>query len=112
MQEIIARTGFLVSLTSYLFFWALDLARPGFVARFFSVHIFLVCTMFFGLWWSRVVTVYNDRAGLERIFRLVCGVFLAVLTWSLTGVFGFERGGLTLIAFFVPWIVLKLIRSK
>lgn len=46
----VARTGFWTGLASYLVFWAADLARPGFVSRYFSVHLFLLMTLAFGGW--------------------------------------------------------------
>lgn len=110
--EQIARTGFLVSLTSYIFFWILDLARPGFVARFFSVHIFLLGIIVFGIWWSHAVDAYTDHFGLQKIIAIVCSVFLTVLVWSLTDVFGFWRGVLSFLAFFIPLLVLRLIRFR
>lgn len=50
----VARTGFWVSAVSYAVFWACDLARPGFVSRYFSVHVFLIAALAFGAWWTYV----------------------------------------------------------
>ncbi len=50
-QIAVARTGFLASLISYAAFWTADIARPGFVSRYFSVHVFLLAAIAFGWWW-------------------------------------------------------------
>jgi hypothetical protein len=108
----IAQTGFLMSLTSYVFFWLLDLVRPGFVARFFSVHIFLLGMIVFGIWWSHTIETYTDRIRLQYILSLVFGIVFLVIVWK-TGVWlDFMRPMVAFIAFFVPLIVLRLVRYK
>ena len=49
-QSIIARTFFLTSFFSFVFFVLLEFLRPGFVSRFFSVHWFLGVAILSALW--------------------------------------------------------------
>lgn len=49
----LARTLFLTSLVSFGIFLAADLARPGFVSSYFSVHWILLITIVSGIWWSK-----------------------------------------------------------
>ncbi|MBI4713963.1 hypothetical protein HY771_02150 [Candidatus Uhrbacteria bacterium] len=81
MFEIISRTGFYVSIVSYAVFWILDAILPGFVARSFSVHIFLLSAIVFGIWWAISVKEYTQRPWLEILCALVLGILLSVLTW-------------------------------
>ncbi len=111
-QEQIARTGFLSCLASYGIFWLLDLMRPGFVARYFSVHIFLLGVIVFGIWWANVVSEYADHRRVQWIFAGIAGLFLSVITFQLGDAFGIGRVFLGAMAFFVPLLVLRLIRYK
>ena len=49
---MISKIGFYTSLVSYLVFWLADVVRPGFVTRYFSVHLFLVPLLLFGIVWT------------------------------------------------------------
>lgn len=111
-QAAIARTGFFTSLASYALFWLLDLVRPGFVARFFSVHIFLLGMIVFGIWWGSVVEEYADRPRVQQSILLACGVVCAVLTWNLGSFFDGWRVIVSMIAFAVPLLVLRLVKYK
>lgn len=111
-QSAIAQTGFFVSLTSYGLLWLIDLIHPGFVARFFSVHIFLLSTIVFGLWWGSVVEEYADRPRVQQGILLACGVVCAVLTWNLGEMFGGWRVIVSAIALAVPLLVLRLVKYK
>lgn len=111
-QAAIARTGFMMSLVSYILFWGLDVIRPGFVARFFSVHIFLIGVIVFGVWWGSVVQEYIDRPVLQHILLFVCGIFAAVLVWNLGSVFGGWRVIISLIACVFPVLVLRFVKYK
>lgn len=111
-QASIARTGFMMSLASYVLFWGLDILRPGFVARFFSVHIFLIGVIVFGVWWGSVVEEYMDRPVLQHMLLFVCGVFAAVLTWNLGSVFGGWRVMISFISLMLPVLVLRLVKYK
>ena len=111
-QEQIAQTGFLSCLSSYLIFWSLDLMRPGFVARYFSVHVFLLGVIIFGSWWANVVSEYADHRRVQWFFAGIVGLFLGVITFQRGDIFGIGRTFLSAIAFFVPLLVLRLIRYK
>ncbi len=111
-QEAIAKTGFLTCLTSYVIFWLMDVVRPGFVARYFSVHIFLLGVIIFGVWWSRVVEEYTDRPLLQLIVAYSFGFILSVITWNSAKEMGVIRGVLVLISFLIPLFVLKIVKGK
>ncbi|NQV89554.1 MAG: hypothetical protein HQ488_04500 [Parcubacteria group bacterium] len=109
--EAISRTGFIVSTTSYVLFWLIDLAQPGFVSRYFSVHAFLLSAIVFGVWWSAVVRDYTQRPWLESAVALALGLILAVITWGASdGIEGY-RLFLTLMAVFTPTIIYVLIKD-
>jgi hypothetical protein len=109
--ETIARTGFLVSLTSYTLFWLADAVRPGFVSRYFSVHMFLLATIVFGLWWANVLDTYQHRPRVHVVLAALVGVVLAVLTWGLAPDLGFSHVPVALIALITPTILYTLIRT-
>ncbi len=109
--EVISRTGFLVAASSYVLFWLLDLAKPGFVSRYFSVHAFLLAAIVFGIWWSAVVRDYTQRPWIESLIALALGLILAVITWGAAdGIEGY-RLLLTLIVVFIPTIIYVLIKD-
>ena len=109
--EAVARTGFFTSLVSYLVFWLMDLVRSGFVSRYFSVHIFLLAALLFGLWWSWVVEEYTERAFIQMVIALVLGIIVAVLTWFASeGLEGY-RIFLVLIAALTPNLILSVLRK-
>lgn len=108
--EVIARTGFLVSLMAYLFFWLTDAVQPGFVSRYFSVHIFLLSSIVFGILWSRVLEEYSSSPFLQLVVAVLCGLLLAVLTWGLTEDLGVHRVPLIIITCVSPVIIYSLIR--
>lgn len=111
-KEPIARTGFLVCLASYLFFWLLDLWHPGFVARYFSVHIFLLGVIVFGMWWASVVDRFVDHQRIQWSLSALFGILLSVIIWKLGTTFGVGRGIVSLMALFVPMLVLRLVKYK
>ncbi len=111
-QESISKTAFLTSLTSYVLFWLMDLMQPGFVARYFSVHIFLLGAIIFGVWWAGSVEEYTDRPLLQVLVAYAFGFILSVITWNITKDMGVIRGVLVLVSFLIPLFVLKLIKSK
>lgn len=111
-QDTLARTGFFVSLASYALFWFLDLIHPGFVARFFSVHLFLLGMIVFGIWWGSVVEEYTDRPQIQYATLALCGMFCAVLTWNLGEIFGGWKVIVSAVALVVPMLVLRLLKYK
>jgi hypothetical protein len=109
--EAISKTGFLVSLSAYLLFWLSDLIQPGFVSRYFSVHIFLLTALVSGLLWSHLVNEYTDRPLIQTITTLLIGIFLAVVAWLSSEGLGGYRFPVTLIAFFTPSMVYSLMKK-
>lgn len=51
MNETTYKIGFYTYLVAYVGFWLVDGLRPGFVARYVSVHIFLLVTLVFAFLW-------------------------------------------------------------
>jgi hypothetical protein len=109
--EAISRTGFLTSLVAYVVFWLVDLMEPGFVSRYFSVHIFLLTSLLFGLSWSSAMDEYIERPLVQLVLALIFGILLAVLTWGVAEGMDGNRLIVTIIALFVPWLVLRLLKS-
>lgn len=110
--EAITRTGFLVSLVSYVVFWLADAVVPGFVSRYFSVHVFLLASVVFGILWASVLDAYTSRPMVQVAVALFCGLVLAVLTWGFAPDLDVYRVVLTLVSFFTPTILYTLIRSS
>lgn len=107
----IAKTGFLVSLASYILFWLMDLVQPGFVSRYFSVHIFLLTGFVFGVWWSALIDEYVEHAWIQGLIALSSGLIVAVLIWGSTdGLEGYQLP-ITLMSFFVPWLMFRILKS-
>lgn len=108
----ILKIGFFTSIISYVTFWVLDLIRPGFVSRYFSVHIFLLSAIIFGFLWGKIMEQYEDRSYVQIIFGFIFGLVFSVLIW----VFGKEYAELRLlisvVGFFIPLLVIRLIRYK
>ncbi len=111
-MHVIAKTGFYVSLISYAVFWLLDVMRPGFVARSFSVHLFLLAALIFGVWWGMTLKEYTDRPWVQILFTAIFGFFLSVITWGVGEGFGALRLVVVVIAFFIPFIVWRLIQKQ
>jgi hypothetical protein len=107
--EDIAKTGFFVSVISYVMFWGVEVMRPGFVSRHFSVHIFFLIAIVFGSVWNDRMHDYQNHPVLQRIAVLLFGIVLFVLTWNLGEGLAASRIVVSLIAFLVPVVVLKLI---
>lgn len=55
----VVATAFQASAVSYLFFWAADAVRPGFVSRYFSVHVFGLLALVSGT----LFAVYGEDVG-------------------------------------------------
>jgi len=109
--EIVTRTGFHVSIVSYLVFWLADLLQPGFVSRYFSVHAFLLAAIIFGVLWSWCMQEYVERPWLQGVVLIAFGVFLSMITWSLTKDLEMYRLLIVLLCFFTPWIIYRLIKT-
>ena len=110
-QEKISRVGFFTSATAYVVFWLADILRPGFVARYLSVHLFLLAAFVFGVWWMRSVKEYHDWPFFQYATAAVFGVLFAALAWNLGA--GFESYRLLAVAgaAVTPAVILSLVRS-
>lgn len=111
-QERISRVGFLTSLSSYALFWLADALRPGFVARYLSVHVFLLAAALFGAWWAASVRSYADWALAQYAIALVAGVACAVVVWNVGEGFGPYRLLAVACAALVPAAVVAVIRAE
>jgi len=79
---VIAKTGFLTSLIAYATLWGADLLRPGFVARYLSVHVFLLAAIVFGIWWLGMLDGWKDRPVIQWLAAAGFGFIAAVITWK------------------------------
>ncbi len=108
----ILKTGFFTSIISYISFWVLDLLRPGFVSRYFSIHIFLLSAIIFGFLWGNTMKQYKDRSYIQIVFGFIFGLVFSVLIW----IFGKEYEELRLLVsvmgLFIPLLVIRLLRYK
>ena len=112
---MIARTGYSVSLISYVFFLALDWLRPGFVANVFSPHLFLLAAIVFGILWARHISPRPSSLFppfFLFLFILPFSLLLAIFAWSEGRSFGDWRILVALTAFLVPWIMTHSLRSR
>lgn len=112
MQRTIAKTGFLVSLTSYLCFWLLDALRPGFVARYFSVHLFFLGALVFGVLWVKTDELATDHPRGHVLMAMLAGVVLGALVWISGEGFASLRIVITLLAALIPLMLLRLVKYK
>lgn len=110
-RQSIACTGYLTSVASYVLFLMVDALRPGFVARYFSVHIFLLAAILFGIWWVLVAEPKPGRAWSAWFLGTLFGILFAMVTWSLGTGFHEYRVLVTALAFFVPFLASSSIRS-
>ena len=109
--EAMTRTGFFVSLCSYIGFWLADVIEPGFVSRYFSVHIFLLASLVFGFLWATVLEEYSSRPLFQMAASLLCGLVLVMLTWGLTEGLDVYRLPVLVLSLMTPTILYLLIRS-
>ncbi len=111
MFETLARTAFFVSLISYIVFWLADLAVPGFVSRYFSVHLFLLASILFGMLWSHVLREYEERPWVHVCTATCLGAVGAILVWIASEGSGGYRVLMSAIALIAPFVILKLIND-
>lgn len=114
-QEIIAKTGFYVSLISYVVFLFAEYVRPGFVMNVFSVHLFLLAVIIFGVWWSvcgtnEVKSLFSKV--LHGCIRLAVSVIFGILVWSETANFGDLRIFIACIVASLPWVLYYILSRE
>jgi hypothetical protein len=107
--ETIARTAFFTSLVAYIVFWLADLIVPGFVSRYFSVHLFLLVSVVFGLLWSRAMTEYEERPLVQLYCALALGAVFSILVWFACDVAGGYRILLVVSALLSPVCIFRIL---
>ncbi len=107
----LCETGFVVSVTSYVIFWTTDMLVPGFVSRYFSVHLFLAGAILFGLCWSITLKEYVEHPWLHLVVAILLGILGSVIVWKSSEDMGGYRLLITTIALLAPSLILKLIRD-
>lgn len=106
-SERIAKTGFLTSAISFVLFFATELLRPGFVSRSFSVYLFLLSAILFGVWWSSTEPVSFTRRFVWWGIAFVFAVLGFVIVWNVTPGLE-ERPLLAILAFLSPFLLVSL----
>jgi len=89
----------------------MDILRPGFVVRSFSVHLFFLATLIFGVWWAVIVKEYTDRPWVQMLAVTTFGIILSVITWLFGEGFGALRLIITLVALLSPFLFWRLLRD-
>lgn len=108
--EHVFKTGFFTCVTSYVIFWGMDLIRPGFVSRTFSVHIFFAVAVFCAIFWLSYHPEPKFSSFLSGISSVLFGVLLAVLVWGFGQGLGEHQIPATVLALFLPSLLFRLIR--
>ncbi|OGL66346.1 hypothetical protein A2856_01460 [Candidatus Uhrbacteria bacterium RIFCSPHIGHO2_01_FULL_63_20] len=108
----VAGCGFAASVTAYLAFWVSELARPGFVSRFLSVHLFLLSAVAFGAWYASRVERYRDWPLIQYGAALALAPIAAYAAWTLGAGFAELRVLAAAGAAVVPVLVVSLVRSS
>ena len=111
MSASIAKTGFLVSIISYLIFFLFDLMRPGFVSRYFSIHLFLLAAVIFGICWVLQMKESKERAWLQYLTSIILGIIFSVMVWKAGGSLDEYHLLIIVIEFFVPLLILSVLRK-
>lgn len=111
-QERIAKVGFFTSAISYVSFWILDALRPGFVARYLSVHLLLLAAIVFGAWWTITARSYRDWPFAQYAVATIFGIVLATIAWNFGAGFDSYRLLAVLAALVTPAVVLAMVRSS
>lgn len=111
VREEIAKTGFLTAFVSYIVFWGADLLKPGFVSRYFSVHIFLLAMVVFGIWWGHEIEEYCEKPLVQSTAAIISGIVVAVLIWGASSGLDSYRAALVIMGFVTPLLVLKVLKS-
>jgi hypothetical protein len=111
-QEQISRVGFFTSAASYVAFWLADAVRPGFVARYVSVHLFLLAAVAFGAWWALVVRSYRDRPFAQYALAALLGAISASIAWNLGDGFEEYRFLAVIAALAIPAVVVGVVRGS
>ncbi len=110
---LLAQTGFVVSVLSLVVFWLSDIVRPGFVSRYFSPHVFAVIAIVFAVIYLRARTQKEKKRPWVRVLLVsFFSVLFLLITWVCGEGFEAFRVLFSILAFFTPWLMVKLIDSK
>lgn len=110
VSETLARTVFLTSLVSFVVFLFLDLLRPGFVAKTFSVHWFLLAAIVSGVWWAFVVKEKKEKKKLQLLVALFFGLIGLFVVWQFRADLSDFLVLVLPLAFLTPFLVIYLLR--
>ncbi|HBR80110.1 MAG: hypothetical protein UX09_C0002G0022 [Candidatus Uhrbacteria bacterium GW2011_GWE2_45_35] len=110
--EIIARTLFLTSLISFAIFLSLDLLRPGFVSRSFSVFVFLFAALVSGFWWGCLAKAKEEKTWPAWLAASIFGFLGVYLTWQFRVDLGDFLVLIIPLALITPFLVKYLISNK
>ena len=100
-----------MSISSYVLFWTTDLLVPGFVSRYFSVHLFLAAAIVTGFCWSLTLKEYEERTWLQHVVAILLGILACVIVWNSGEDLGGYRLLIGTLALFTPSMMLTLIRE-
>lgn len=112
LETSVAGTAFTAFSAAYAAFWLAELARPGFVSRFLSVHLFLLAAVVSGAWYAVRVERYRDRPLMQYACAFLLAPLAAYAMWRLGEGFGDGRLLAAALAAAVPPIVVPLLRSS
>lgn len=105
-MKMVIKTAFFVSLYSYGIFLLADYVRPGFVSYVFSVHLFLIPILVFGIWLAFLGDEESELSKGAKVFsRIIFSLILFVVIWREGSVFGDLRLVVAAVGFIVPWVV-------
>ena len=110
---VIAKTGFYISLISYLVFLLAEYVKPGFVSNYMSVHWFLLFTIVFAIWWSFVRCKNKPlryRSVTYWLVSVCLGLLAAVIVWQAGSDLEEFRILSSILALALPVVVLGVLR--
>jgi hypothetical protein len=109
--RLMVATGYVVSLFSYIGFWIFDALRPGFVSRTFSVHLFLLSAVVFGVAWHASGARTEGTPTRDYLLATGGAAVLSAVVWNTGTGFGAFRILMTALAALLPYTVTALLRS-
>ncbi len=110
MIRDIVKVGFYTSLTSYIVFWLADSVRPGFVSFHFSVHIFLIFIILFGILWSHFSGMINGKK-INLILPFISGSIFFIVTWRVLDDFDELQAIISILALMTPMLFISLLNE-
>lgn len=111
MNERLTRTAFYTALIGYLLFALLEYAVPGFVSFNFSVHLFGLFVLLFGVAWAGLAN-RAESSTIGTVLAGFTGVVMAVVVWQEGEAYGDFRPLLALGVLFLPWLSRRLLSIK